>query len=198
MPGGQLDGWQTIHNAVVCRRPGAADERPRPAACTKASRGWVPARPPGRSHAPKRRPFGERLFALYALIIGPLLGWYMLFDRAGAYVHIPGTPFYLGECVLTVAIMATIFSTGYVRISIRDEPLLFLLGVFMLWGLARAVPEVSKFGVETVRDSALWYYAALRDLHREREPRADPDVVLASSGSTPASSRGCWYGFRWH
>jgi O-antigen ligase len=40
----------------------------------------------------------------------------------------------------------------------RDEPILALLGAFVLWGLIRAVPGVGSYGLDALRDSAVWYY----------------------------------------
>ena len=132
--------------------------------------------PSMRGPAPTKPPLGERLFSLYAVLIGPLLGWYMLFDKAGAYIHIPGTPLYLGELLLLVGIGGAIFATGYLRVTIRDDPLLFLLGVFMLWGLARTVPEVGHYGLNTFRDAALWYYGFFA-VFIVTVARVRPDVI---------------------
>jgi hypothetical protein len=118
-----------------------------------------PAGPAKISPAAYRTTFGERMWYRYALLIGPLIGWYMLFDKAGAYVRIPGTPLYIGECMVVLGIVATIWATSYFRLSITRDPLLMLLFVFMAWGAIRAAPQISKYHTNTFRDSALWYYA---------------------------------------
>ena len=100
----------------------------------------------------------ERLWAVYGLLIGPLLGGYLLFDKAFAYLHIPGTPLFVSELTLGVGVLAALVGTRYVRIPICDEPVLTLLAGFALWGLVRAVPGVGEYGVDAIRDSALWYY----------------------------------------
>jgi hypothetical protein len=46
----------------------------------------------------------------------------------------------------------------------------------MLWGLARSIPELHKYGLNTVRDSALWYYA-LFAVFIVVVSRVVPDVV---------------------
>jgi hypothetical protein len=99
-----------------------------------------------------------RLLILYGRLLGPLIAGYLLFDKAFAYLHIPGTPLYVGEIVLGIGTLGALAATGYLRIPIRDEPILALLTVFMLWGLVRAVPGVHEYGLDAVRDSALWYY----------------------------------------
>jgi O-antigen ligase len=62
--------------------------------------------------------------------------------------------------VLGVGALAAIVATRYLVIPIRDEPILALLGVFVMWGLIRAVPGVGAYQLDALRDSALWYYAA--------------------------------------
>ena len=116
-------------------------------------------RPSGLSLLARRATFGERMWYRYGLLIGPVLGWYLLFDKAGAYVRVPGTPFYLGECMIVVGITATLWATSYFRLPITREPLLMLLFIFIAWGAVRAVPQIPKYHTETIRDSALWYYA---------------------------------------
>jgi O-antigen ligase len=95
---------------------------------------------------------------LYSRLLGPLLAGYLLFDRAFAYIHLPGTPLYISEAVLAVGLLGVLAATGYLRIPVRDEPVMALLAVFVLWGLARAVSGVAEYGIDAVRDSAIWYY----------------------------------------
>ena len=101
---------------------------------------------------------GRRLLAVYGWVIGPLLGGYLLFDKAFAYIHLPGTPLFVSEMVLGVGILAAIIGTRYFRVPITDEPILALLSAFALWGWVRALPGVMEYGVDAIRDSALWYY----------------------------------------
>lgn len=100
-----------------------------------------------------------RLLVVYGRLLGPLLGGYMLLDRAFAYVHLPGTPAYVGELVLMVGGLGVFAATGYLRIPVRDEPVLVLLAAFFLWGLIRLPPGLRTYGIITaVRDFALCYY----------------------------------------
>ncbi|MDN5749164.1 MAG: hypothetical protein L0H64_11700, partial [Pseudonocardia sp.] len=100
-----------------------------------------------------------RVLIRYGRLLGPLLAGYLLFDKAFAYIHVPGTPVYVGEIVLGTGVLGLLAATGYLRIPLRDEPILALLGAFVLWGAARSVPELDEYGLDAVRDSALWYYA---------------------------------------
>ena len=99
-----------------------------------------------------------RLLVLFGWLVGPLLAGYMLFDRAFAYIHLPGTPLYVGETVLVVGALGCLTATGYLRVAIRDDPVLAILAVFFLWGFIRFLPGLRTYGVYAVRDFALVYY----------------------------------------
>ena len=104
-----------------------------------------------------RRPSG-RLLLLYGRLIGPLLAGYLMFDRAFAYLHVPGTPLYVGELVIVIGVLGVLSATGYLRAAIRDEPILALLAAFFAWGLLRFLPGYRAYGVNAIRDFALCYY----------------------------------------
>jgi hypothetical protein len=85
---------------------------------------------------------------------------YLLFDRAFAYLHVPGTPLYLGECLLAVGLLGVLLAPGYVRKILSKDTTVFLLVSFMAWGLFRSLSGILPYGTNAVRDSALWYYGA--------------------------------------
>jgi hypothetical protein len=99
-----------------------------------------------------------RLLVVYGWLLGPLLGGYLLLDRAFAYIHIPGTPAYVGELVLTVGAVGVCAATGYFRIPLKEEPVLALLAGFFLWGLIWLPSGYRTWGINAVRDFALCYY----------------------------------------
>lgn len=99
-----------------------------------------------------------RLLVLYGRFLGLLLTGYLLFDKAFAYLHIPGTPVYVGELVLIIGGVGTLAATRYLSDPIREEPILALLITFVLWGTIRLLPGVGTYGIYAIRDSALWYY----------------------------------------
>lgn len=111
---------------------------------------------PLRLSAPPRR---GRLLLLFSTLLAPLLGGYLLLDRAFAYLHLPGTPLHVGEIVLGTGLIGLCTATGYLRIPLRDEPTLALLAAFVAWGALRSVPGLTTHGIDAVRDAALWYYA---------------------------------------
>jgi hypothetical protein len=99
-----------------------------------------------------------RLLVVYGRLLGPLLGGYMLLDKAFAYIHLPGTPAYVGELTLVVGVLGVLDATGYLRIPVRDEPILALLAAFFLWGVIRFLPGLHAYGLYAVRDFAICYY----------------------------------------
>jgi O-antigen ligase len=99
-----------------------------------------------------------RLLILYGRLLGPLLVGYMFFDKAFAYIHLPGTPLYVGEIVITVGVLGVLSATGYLRIPLRDEPVLAILTAWFLWGFIRFLPGFQTYGILAVRDFALCYY----------------------------------------
>jgi hypothetical protein len=108
--------------------------------------------------AVRARISSERPLAVYARVLGPLLLGYLLFDKAFAYLHLPGTPLYVGEMVLVVGGLGVLSATEYLRVPLRTEPILALLAAFFLWGLIRFLPGYYAHGIDAVRDFALVYY----------------------------------------
>jgi O-antigen ligase len=115
--------------------------------------------PGGAGPSPRLREPPSGLFVLYGRLIGLLLGGYLLFDKAFAYLRLPGTPLYVSEMVLAVGVTAALVGTRWFRIPLRDEPILALLGAFALWGLIRTLPGIPTYRLDAVRDAALWYYS---------------------------------------
>jgi hypothetical protein len=88
----------------------------------------------------------------------PLAG-YALFDRGFAYVHLPGIPVYMGELLLVAGLVALAVGTPSVRRAVRRRPPAAIVACFGLWGLIRTVPFAGRFGLDAIRDAALWYYS---------------------------------------
>ncbi|WP_159081321.1 O-antigen ligase family protein [Nocardioides sediminis] len=98
-------------------------------------------------------------FVRYGFVLGGVLLGYVLFDRAFAYLHLPGVPLFVGELLLLLGAAAALRSTGVFVRSVAAEPVLALLVAFVLWGAVRTLPGVPTYGLDAVRDAALWYYA---------------------------------------
>ncbi|TCC05270.1 O-antigen ligase family protein [Kribbella soli] len=99
-----------------------------------------------------------RLFDLYGRLLGPLLAGYLLFDRAFAYVHLPGSPLFVAEMMLGLGSVAALTATRRFLLPVSNEPVLAWLAAFALWGLIRTVPGLATYQLDAVRDAALWYY----------------------------------------
>jgi hypothetical protein len=119
-------------------------------------------------------------FVRYGSVLGIVLFGYLLFDRAFAYLHLPGLPLFVGELVLLLGLAAGVRSTGTLRRAVASEPVLALLVLFVLWGTLRTLPGLATYGLDAARDAALWYYASFAVLGVaavEARPRL-PEVLL--------------------
>jgi len=87
-----------------------------------------------------------------------VLGIYLFFDRAGAWIHIPWTPIFIGELLIAVGLIAVASMRVPLGRAIRKSPALKALSLWMGWGAFLLVLGVGRYGVVAVRDSALWYY----------------------------------------
>ena len=54
---------------------------------------------------------------------------------------------YIGEMVLAVGALGVLAATGYLRIPVRDEPILAVLAAFFLWGFIRFLPGFRAYGI---------------------------------------------------
>ncbi len=108
----------------------------------------------------RRSVAGRRLdhnFLLLSRVMGLILTGYLLFDRAFAWIHIPGTPIFVGEIALVFGLWVILQTPHLGRLIRVSRPIQFLM-LFMLWGFALAFEGFGTWGIDAVRDSALWYY----------------------------------------
>ena len=99
-------------------------------------------------------------YLFLARLVAFLLGGYLLFDRAFAWIHVPGTPIFIGEVVLAIGLYVVVRSEQAGRF-IRLSPPMQALIVFMAFGALLTVLGVMNSGndpQEAVRDAAIWYY----------------------------------------
>jgi hypothetical protein len=92
---------------------------------------------------------------LVALLV--LLAGYMFLGRGFAHVGLP--PFYVGEIVLFLGLVATAFVVFRFGLRIALSPVIVLLLVLIAWGAARTLPYLTTYGFDAVRDAVLWGYA---------------------------------------
>ncbi len=99
-----------------------------------------------------------RIVGVFETTFLVVLMGYAFFDRAFAWLHIPGTPLFVGELVLLLGVAAMLAHPTSILTAIRRSPSLKLLGMFMAWGFALLLLFGVSYGVDAIRDSAMWYY----------------------------------------
>jgi O-antigen ligase len=135
---------QTSDTAASARLPGAVRERPaRPA-----------TRPPPWWEVPPRTP----AFRWFTPALGLLLGGYLFFDKSFAYLHVPGTPVFVGEIVLGIGIFEALqLRSPWYRL-LRGSAILRMLLAFMGPCALRLTVDLPRYRIDAVRDSSIWYY----------------------------------------
>jgi hypothetical protein len=98
----------------------------------------------------------ERIFEL--AFLGLLLG-YLLFDRGFAWLHIPGTPVFVGEMVFALGMLMVVTTRVRLESVARHSTPLVVLLLFVIWGVVRGVPSIPIYGFDAARDLAMHYYA---------------------------------------
>jgi hypothetical protein len=102
---------------------------------------------------------GRRPFDLWSYLVIITLGGYMFFGRPFAYLAIPGTPLYIGELVMILGVVEALLAGRAMWTVIEASPTLKVLLAFMAWCAFRLIEGITSYGLDAVRDSALWYYA---------------------------------------
>jgi len=106
------------------------------------------------AHEPRVVSVFEKIFLLVLIL-------YIAFDRAFAWFHVPGTPLFVGELTLLLGVIAMMSTRFSLLTTIRHSPALKAFGAWMVWGLVFLVLQLPGFGLDAIRDSALWYYGAV-------------------------------------
>jgi hypothetical protein len=106
---------------------------------------------------------GSRVVLRVLLVALPVvLAGYALDDRGFAYLaSVPGTPLFAGELILLLGGVFVVLATGYARAAFRTHLPMTLLLAFVAWGLSRTLPLLPLYGIDSLRDAALWYYALI-------------------------------------
>ncbi len=90
------------------------------------------------------------------LLLLLLLG-YAFFSKGFAYISINiGFPIYIGEIILFVLV---IYFNKYIYHYFQLNNFLSYLILFLLFGVIRTIPFLTTFGIDALRDSAIWYYS---------------------------------------
>jgi len=99
-----------------------------------------------------------RLVGIFETMLLLLLAMYIVFDRAAAWIHVPGTPIFIGELTIVTGLAAMASMRLPIGKAVRMSPALKALVFFMGWGLVLLMLAISRYGLDAIRDSALWYY----------------------------------------
>lgn len=105
-------------------------------------------------------PVPELVSTLEKAILFVLVG-YAVLDRGFAWFHVPGTPLFLGEIVLALAALAMMSTRAPMLAVFKRSPGLKVLAVWMAWGAVFLVLQVPIYGLDAIRDSAIWYYGSV-------------------------------------
>jgi hypothetical protein len=100
---------------------------------------------------PRNHPF-------YLLFLAVSLIGYAFLGKGFAYVGLNlGFPLYIGELLLVLTWVVFLSSPRGWRGLVATPPQTLLV-VFILWGITRTLPFVPIYGIDAIRDAALWYY----------------------------------------
>ena len=134
-------------------------------------------RPAVRAGGPERRRHrAPRRFRVFTPALGLLLGGYLFLDKTFAYLHVPGTPLFVGEIVLGIGIMESIHLRLPWRRLVGSSPILKALLAFMVACLLRLLVDLPRYRLDAIRDSSIWYYGAFAFLVAAAAV-ADPSFV---------------------
>lgn len=109
---------------------------------------------------PSVRPSVTSPTRIPAIALGMLLAGYMLGDRGFAYLHLPGTPIFVGEIALAIVAVYLIRFYPINNEQLRSPARLTLV-VFLLYSAVRTLPYLGQYGVDALRDASQWYYGIL-------------------------------------
>ncbi len=93
---------------------------------------------------------------LFVVFVG-----YIMFDRPFAWIHVPGTPLFIGEMVIALGVWVVLSTQSGLAGVVRGSASLRALRLFMLWGVALLVLGLLPYGIDAIRDSAIWYYGII-------------------------------------
>jgi hypothetical protein len=94
---------------------------------------------------------------IFALALAAILAGYMFMGRG--FAHIGIGPVYIGELVLLLGVLAACAFLVRRGIQIRWGWTVSFLVLFMILGAARTIPYLGTYGLDALRDGALWGYA---------------------------------------
>jgi len=94
---------------------------------------------------------------LEVLLLTVLAG-YVVFDRAFAWIHVPGTPLFGGELVIGIGVLILLGMHTHIGALVGASSSARALAAFMAWGGVLLILALPAWGEDAVRDAAVWYY----------------------------------------
>ena len=99
---------------------------------------------------------GSRSTLLVRALLAFLLTGYAFWGRSFAYLGYQ--PFFIGDIVLGLVLLSSILN-GTLFSPLRSK-LVWLLVLFAGWGAVRTIPYLPVYGLDALRDAAVWGYSA--------------------------------------
>jgi hypothetical protein len=121
-----------------------------------------------------------RTFVWFTPALGLLLGGYLFFNKTFAYLHVPGTPVFVGEIVLAIGVVEVLLAPFPWRRLLAASSVLKIIVLFMAVCLVRFLTDFPTYGLDAIRDSSIAYYAAFAFLVAAaavREPAFVPRLL---------------------
>jgi len=106
-------------------------------------------------------PAWPRQFVWFTPALGLLLGGYLFFNKSFAYLHVPGTPIFVGEIVLAIGVVEALRVRSPWYHLLETSPILKALLVFMALCAVRLAADLPRYRMDAVRDSSIWYYGVV-------------------------------------
>ena len=91
---------------------------------------------------------------MFYIVLGLGLLGYAFLGRGFAYIGLP--PFYVDALLLGLAALMLFFNPGWS--ALLKRPIVWPLLAFIILGIVRTVPYVSVYGLDALRDAAIWIY----------------------------------------
>jgi hypothetical protein len=132
---------------------------------------------------------GPRRFRWFVPALGLLLGGYLFFSKTFAYLHVPGTPVFVGECVLAIGLIEVFTVRSPWRRLLRSSPVLQVTLCFVAGCVMRLVRDFPTYLLDAIRDASVGYYAAFAFLAAAaavREPSFVPRLLHWYGAAIPA------------
>jgi O-antigen ligase/polysaccharide polymerase Wzy-like membrane protein len=121
-----------------------------------------------------------RQFRWFTPALALLLCGYLFFNKPFAYLHVPGTPVFVGEIVLAIGIAEVLQVRSPWYHLLQTSPVLRALLAFMALCAVRLGVDLPRYHIDAVRDSSIWYYGLLAFLVAAaavREPTFVPRLL---------------------